>query len=232
MRRAIGMFRMMARCLLGIVALAAISLALPGSVKADTYSVSVWLNTSAASNAKLPAPSGTADVTFTTTAINFQLGGTQADATVGQWLSSLIGGTESNITYNNGASASSAFTTKGDLVNGSYVLFTGSTGLAAGTNSFTVHHDDGASLYIGSTQVFSAPGPTSEETSTGTYNAAANGVYGFSLAYGEVNGTPAIIDFAPNPVPEPSTLAIAGLGALGFGAYHYRRRRRTGKASA
>lgn len=244
MRRAIGVFRKTARCLAGIVALAGIGLSLPGAVKADTYDVSVWLDTAAASTAVVGGQPGTAaNVTFTltsTTGINFELGvgGPQANATVAQWLASVVGGTVSNVAYN-GATSSSPFTISGNITDGAFVQFTGTMGLTGGvSSSFTVTHDDGASLSIGGTPVFSAPGPTSAETSTGSYTPGGSGPVdpSFTLAYGEVNGTPAIIDLAvPQEhvaaVPEPSTLAIAGLGALGFGAYHYRRRRAR-KASA
>ena len=50
--------------------------------------------------------------------------------------------------------------------------------------------------------------------------AEADNVTGENVLLGAVTVT-------PSSVPEPSTLAIAGLGGLGFGAYHYRRRRAT-----
>jgi len=240
MRRAIGMkttsmtgaLRKTARCLAGIVAVAAIGLSSPGLAKADLFSVSVWLNTPAAGNATVAnAPSGPADVTFTTNAINFNLGvgGPQIGATVGQWLNSNTGtgSTIDNLVFHNGTSGASTFTTPGTDVGG-YALFTGST-FMAGTTSYTVTHDDGAQLIVNGQTVFTAAGPTSRDVSTG--NATGAGNVAFTLAYGEVNGTPAIIDFAPaapSATPEPSTLAIAGLGALGMIGYGLRRRKASG----
>jgi hypothetical protein len=55
----------------------------------------------------------------------------------------------------------------------------------------------------------------------------------FVIAYGtDTKGQPTVTAFtnagllidSPKPIPEPSTLAIAGLGALGFVGYGLRRR--------
>jgi len=208
-------------------------------VKADTYTGYLWINVSAASDATVAQATtlglGTANIVFTTTAINFDLGGPQAPATVQQFLNANSAAINF-VSGNTAANLNATFTTNSGpnaLIDGGYILFTGTTGLTAGSNSFSVSHDDGAELAVNGSTVFSSPGPQSEgPPSTGTYNAATSGNYGFELAYGEVNGTPAVIQFSPTlATPEPSTLAIAGLGALGFGAYHYRRRR-AAKASA
>jgi len=234
MRRAIGMkttsmtgaLRKTARCLAGIVAVAAIGLSSPGLARADLFSGSLWLNTTAAANATVAnAPARAADITFTTNAINFNLGGSGGGATVAQFFAS--NSSAVNITSGAGLTGST-FTFSNNLTSGGYILFTGSTFMNAGSTSYSVTHDDGAQLVVNGQSVFSAPGPTSAELSTGTATAGAAGNVAFSLSYGEVNGTPAVIEFnpaAPHAVPEPSTLAIAGLGALGMIGYGLRRRK-------
>jgi hypothetical protein len=235
MRRAIGVFRKTARCLAGIVALAGIGLSLPGVVKAQDYTGTLWAGTSAASDATVAAAASQSTsnyVTFSLTNINFNLGSPQVNANVGTFLAS--NPSLSNIVYHGTITSTTAFTTVGNLVTGGYVLITGTLGLNAGATSVSVSHDDGAELQVvGATPstVFSNPGPQSDDVDTHNVNVATTGDYVFNLAYGEVNGTPAILQttLPAQFVPEPSTLAIAGLGALGFGAYHYRRRR-AGKA--
>jgi hypothetical protein len=102
--------------------------------------------------------------------------------------------------------------------------FTGSVTVTTG-ETFTAGHDDGLTLVIGGLTVISAPGPTSFVTTTDTYT-GPTGTYPFQLVYGECCGRPADLGISlplVSKVPEPATLALFGLGLVGFG---FMRRRR------
>jgi hypothetical protein len=239
MRRAIGtkttcmtgVLRKTARCLAGIVGVAAIGLSSPGLAKADLYTGYLFLNTTAGADATVSQFSAlggasAAVITFTTNAINFDDTTPQSTATVQQFFNS----NSSAVTVLTGSShLSDILTTAGIIQSGGYILFTGSTFLNAGTTSYSVNHDDGAELQVNGQTAFSSPGPTTQITSTGSVTAGSAGNYTFNLAFGEVNGTPAVIQFSPAlPTPEPSTLAIGGVGALGMIGYGLRRRKAKG----
>jgi hypothetical protein len=94
--------------------------------------------------------------------------------------------------------------------------------LAAGT-VITVTHDDGASIYQGSTQIGSTKvGPTTVYTDTVQLGATGD----TTLYYSRQNGTPSILEVS---VPEPASLGLLGLGALGAA---FMRRRKSGGAAA
>jgi PEP-CTERM motif-containing protein len=121
----------------------------------------------------------------------------------------------------------------GHALNNTVFLFTGSTFLAAGDNSFVVPHDDGLQLNIdGIGLVVDAPGPTAEDFTAFNVNAPAAGFYKFELSYGECCGGPAVIEFDVNGgpagtsggVPEPATWAMMLMGFGGLGALVRRRR--------
>ena len=58
--------------------------------------------------------------------------------------------------------------------------------------TFQATHDDGASLAINGTTIFSSPGPTSARISSGTYT-GPSGTFAFDLVYGECCGLPATL---------------------------------------
>jgi hypothetical protein len=99
--------------------------------------------------------------------------------------------------------------------------------------TFTVNHDDGISLTIGSQSLFpaSAAGPTSAETSISGSIASGNaGTDPFTLVYGECCGAPAELDIAlpeavTTVIPEPSSVALFGTGLLAMGVGLIRRKR-------
>jgi hypothetical protein len=99
-----------------------------------------------------------------------------------------------NITYENGGSSTTALS-NGAAVNNnpSGVLFdlTGTTTLTNGT-TYSVIHDDGMTLYIDGNSFLSAPGPTSSESTSGTWM-GATGNHSFELVYGECCGLPAVL---------------------------------------
>lgn len=103
------------------------------------------------------------------------------------------------------------------------------TGLVSVTNgqSFTVQHDDGLQLQIGSVLVVNTPGPTSPTLTTVTYT-GPTGTFAFDLVYGECCGAPAVLATSLpllGPVPEPDTYGML-LSGLGIMAFVGRRRRK------
>lgn len=183
-----------------------------GSAANATITVSIYTNQpAAAANATIAQAAGLiADATITVGAINFTdaPGNDSKNFTVGAFL-------------NNPAGLSAAVA--GATLNNTYFLFTGSTFLNAGANSFVIPHDDGLQLNIaGIGLVVDQPGPTSPTNTPFTVNAPSAGLYNFTLSYGETAGGPAVLAFNVNGapvggVPETATwmLMVAGFGLVG-----------------
>lgn len=208
-----------------IIAVAALLAGAAGQARADV-SGQVWYDSSSAGYATIgnaPTGPGSGYSTFTSTAINYANG----DNTIGSFLNS--NGTVT--TGLNSTVAGDTLSFSNDLSTGTYILLTGKIYLTAGTDTFTVTHDDGAELNVaGLGTIISSPNPTSATTGSYTATGVTAGLYSFTLAYGEVNGLPAVLNFSVNGstvtgVPEPSTMMIAGLGAIGFIGYGVRRRK-------
>jgi hypothetical protein len=207
--------RFTAAALFGIAALVAQAAPVTGKV---------WINQPAAgANATIAqaATLGAADAEFTVGAIDFFANGSLTDPyTIAGFLKTHV--------FTN---TSGSFNPDGTLDN-TYFLFTGSLFLNAGANEFVVPHDDGLQLDIDGIAGFEvdAAGPTSPVDTPFNVNAPADGMYTFTLSYGEVFGAPATLRFIVNdqPVgggdlPEPGALLLAGTALLGLVAARRRR---------
>jgi hypothetical protein len=164
---------------------------------------SAWVNRSAGLNATITAPNGLGapDVTFTvpssacsgmglTLCFNDISGGTSVN-------DFLTGGGATNITeITPGALAAPVYGNGMNSPSGTGVLFQ-FTGMVTVTKpeTFQATHDDGASLAINGTTIFSSPGPTTAQTTSGTYMGTP-GTVPFDLVYGQCCGLPAVLDIS------------------------------------
>jgi hypothetical protein len=201
------------------------------NAKADFITAYGWVSTEAivssatgATAASLALPTchngattcttANADVTFTTTGVNFNA----TTATIATWL------------------ASNTFPLNGlvDTVGSSSMdptiwEFVGNISVTS-PDSFTIEHDDGATFVVNGQTIVNAPGPTSPAPTTGMYTGAASGNAPFSLIYTECCGGPAVLQVgllgpANAPVPEPGSIALLGTALCAI-VWNLRRRRK------
>lgn len=157
-----------------------------------------------------PGSGATELATFTANGINFS-GDAPGAYNIGGFLNS--GGTASNITFMNGATATT------NLDNTEWV-FTGSA-FFTHDQTFTVEHDDGVNMYVNGSAVLLDGGPTAPTNTPFTYT-GTTGTFSFEFIYTECCGgtadfkTTLVPDAPSTGTPEPSTgfLAIGGAGIL------------------
>ena len=201
------------------------ALALSSSARADFVTAYGWVTTEAIAGSGTGATAaslalgtchngagacttGNADVTFTTTGINFS----NNSSTVGNWLAS-------SAFALNGLSDS----VSGHLMDATIWEFVGNISVTS-PDPFTITHDDGVTFIVNGQTVVNAPGPTSPTPTAGSYTGAASGNAAFQLIYTECCGGPAVLNVSligPSnaPVPEPRDsawllLALFGVVAL------------------
>ena len=202
-----------------IVALVVTSLATL-SVSANTITGSLWHVPEAISqNATFAnVPGTTPDVAFS---VNSPFNFSGDSTTVGLWLASSAA---FNIVENTGGTLASLMDngTQGTLLD-----FKGFVSVVNG-QTFTVTHDDGLQLKIGSLLVIDTAGPTSPVLTTVTYT-GPSGNLSFELVYGECCGGPAQLQLdlpLTNDVPDGgSTLAMLGGAFAMIGAVSRRFRK-------
>ncbi len=202
------------KLIIGAAALLA-AVCVAGSGYANVATGSIWENDSTGAGDATPAnvPGTTPDVTFTvTTPIDFAGGSLY---TIGEFLSS------------GGATVDTGASELGNTLDNTIFNFTGTVTVTTG-ESFTVGHDDGLTLVIGSLTVINVPGPTPFAVTTETYT-GPSGNLPFQLVYGECCGAPADLSISlplSGTIPEPSTWAMMVLGFAGLGFAGYRRSRK------
>ncbi len=219
-------------------ALAAVAAAaLAGSAHAATFAVDVWTGapggvTSSTYADETNVPTAIASAKFTWTGpINWLVTSPQNQTPSGNYMSDFLGSSApisgfSSTTYVDlNAFLNSSLSVAGDA----YATFFRITTTYTSASPFngSIHHDDGASIYVDGASIYYHPSETSEISAPYTLAAGHHSVV---LDYVEGNGSPSVLTFdAPGGVPEPATWGLMLMGFGGAGAM-LRARRRTAAA--
>ncbi len=134
-----------------------------------------------------------------------------------------VGGFLNNPTFTNEHHNFSSTASLGNGSLGTELVLSGMVFLNAGSNSFTIGHDDGVVLTLpafagGTGNGLNDPGPTSFSTTPFIFdNTHAAGNYAFTLDYSECCSAPADLVFDVNTMPvgatpEPSSFILLGSG--------------------
>jgi len=180
---------------------------------------SLVLGTCAQNAGPAPCTAANADVSFTTSGLNFGASGFPDGGTVAQWLSS------SGFALNNLVDNIPTALMGGP---GTIWQFIGTAHFVQGTG-FDVAHDDGATFIVNGDHLLDEPGPTSPVTNHFTYT-GPTGDFAFEIDYAECCGGPAqLVTNLVGPengiaaTPEPATFILTGTGMLAFGLFRKRR---------
>lgn len=213
---------------LTLFAFAALGLFAVSSANADTLNAKIWTGQSgnvpvSGSAIYGTTPNNTATITNAdpSAILNFD---STTDASLLGFLTTGVGGTPNGDVV--------TLTGPDGNMNNDLFQFTGTVTLTNGTYSY--EHDDGMLLYLGSTLVINAPGPTAATSTAFTVCAsgcnATAGTYSFELDYGEVAGPPAVLQgnlpFTATATPEPSSFVLLGSSLLGAAGMLRRRMKR------
>lgn len=188
-------------------------------VTSATAATAASLALSTCSHGTAACTPSNADVTFTTTGINFSPPGLRS-GTIADFLAASAFPLDGLV---DSAPSSPLSPTIWEFVGNTQV-----TGTPGSPQTFTFQHDDGMTFVVNGQTVVNAPGPTGPVVTTGKYTGGASLSAPFVLIYAECCGGAAVLatdlvgpGTAPPPsgVPEPTTFVLlsAGMGALVLG---------------